>query len=112
MSGPTPPTGAAVVAAPVVLSAVLSSSETALFTLSGEWLAERESSVDPRRLLVTCLVGNNVVDAAIASVVTVVAVKPLPPGVAVTAAPLVASVVLVFGEIVPKSAASATPRRG
>jgi Mg2+/Co2+ transporter CorB len=100
----------------VTLSAFFSSSETAIFTLSDQWLAEQSSSgdrrldtlrelrSDPHRLLVTILVGNNVVNVAIASITTVLLIDHLPAGSAVSVATVVASfVVLIFGEIVPKS---------
>jgi len=99
----------------VVLSAFFSSSETAIFTLSPEWLADqdeattqlatlRELRSDPHRLLVTILVGNNVVNVAIASITTVILIEYLPTGSAVTLATVLASfLVLIFGEIVPKS---------
>ncbi|MDS0476288.1 DUF21 domain-containing protein [Natrinema sp. 1APR25-10V2] len=97
-------------------SAFFSSAETAIFTLPMEWIDERAATDDPRastlkalrddphRLLVTVLVGNNVVNVALSSIVTLVFVTYLPAGVAVTAATVVVSVVvLIFGEIVPKS---------
>ncbi|WP_254762511.1 DUF21 domain-containing protein [Natrinema marinum] len=97
-------------------SAFFSSAETAIFTLPIEWVDERAATDDPNastlkalrddphRLLVTVLVGNNVVNVALSSIVTLVFVTYLPAGVAVTAATVVVSVVvLIFGEIVPKS---------
>ena len=100
----------------VGLSAFFSSSETAIFTLPKVDLdAEATSSdrrratladlrSDPHRLLVTILVGNNVVNMAIASITTVLVTQYLSTGVAVSVATVLASsVVLVFGEIVPKS---------
>jgi len=108
--------GVVVIIVLVILSAFFSSSETAVFTLPEQWLAEQESSSDrrlvilrdlrsdPHRLLVTILVGNNVVNVAIASITTVLLVERLPTGSAVTLATVLTSfVVLVFGEIVPKS---------
>lgn len=108
--------GVAVVVCLVALSAFFSSSETAIFTLSDEWVAEQGPAEDrrlsvlrdlrsnPHRLLVTILLGNNVVNVAIASITTVLLIEYLPAGSAVTVATVVASfVVLVFGEIVPKS---------
>ncbi|MGZ0746211.1 MULTISPECIES: CNNM domain-containing protein [unclassified Haloparvum] len=108
--------GSAAIAGLVALSAFFSSSETAIFTLSDEWITEQESlgdariavlqelRSDPHRLLVTILVGNNVVNMAIASLTTVIVIKFLPAGGAVTVATVLASfIVLVFGEIVPKS---------
>ncbi|UPV98891.1 DUF21 domain-containing protein [Halorussus gelatinilyticus] len=100
----------------LALSAFFSSSETAIFSLSVEWMAERAAAgdrraallsalrEDPHRLLVTLLVGNNLVNVALSSVVTVVLVGALPAGLAVTAATVVVtSLVLIFGEIIPKS---------
>lgn len=98
------------------LSAFFSSSEIAIFSLAPDWIDDRvatgderaavlrELRSDPHRLLVTDLVGNNAVNVAISSIVTVVLVTYLPKGLAVTAATVVVSVaILVFGEIVPKS---------
>lgn len=100
----------------VALSAFFSSSETAIFTLPEEDPAIEDASSDrrhatladlrhdPHRLLVTILVGNNVVNMAIASITTVLVTQYLSTGVAVSVATVLASfVVLVFGEIVPKS---------
>ena len=107
--------GVAAIGVLVTLSAFFSSSETAIFTLSEDWLAEQDEATpgvavlrhlraDPHRLLVTILVGNNVVNVAIASITTVLLIEYLPTGSAVTLATLFASaLVLVFGEIVPKS---------
>ncbi|UVE50107.1 DUF21 domain-containing protein [Haloferax larsenii] len=101
----------------LLCSAFFSSSETAIFSLPREWIRQQaeatgdsrattlaELSDDPHRLLVTLLVGNNVVNIAISSIVTVLVVSYLPPGPAVVATTLITSfVILVFGEIVPKS---------
>lgn len=107
--------GVATVLGLVTLSAFFSSSETAIFTLPETWLAEQDAATpgvatlqelreDPHRLLVTILVGNNVVNVAIASITTVLLLEFLPTGGAVTLATLLAScLVLIFGEIVPKS---------
>lgn len=96
-------------------SAFFSSSETAIFSLSESWDAvpgdsdSRERALtalrnDPHRLLVTLLVGNNVVNVAISSIITVLVARTLEPGPAVVAATVVTStLVLVFGEIVPKA---------
>ncbi|WP_439027122.1 CNNM domain-containing protein [Haloarchaeobius sp. DT45] len=117
-------TSAAVVVALLACSAFFSSSETAIFSLSledietdaeaGDQRAARleELRDDPHRLLVTLLVGNNIVNMAISSVITVVLVETVSAGAAVTVATLVASsVVLVFGEIVPKSYGLGNARR-
>ena len=107
--------GVAATALLLCCSAFFSSSETAIFTVPDDWVAANaaESSEartladlreDPHRLLVTLLVGNNVVNVAISSIVTVLVVQNLPPGPAVVATTVITSVlVLVFGEIVPKS---------
>jgi len=59
---------------------------------------------DPHRLLVTLLVGNNLVNVAISSIVTLLVARYLEPGPSVAVATLLAAtLVLVFGEIVPKS---------
>ncbi|WP_121821265.1 CNNM domain-containing protein [Halostella salina] len=100
----------------LALSAFFSSSETAIFSLPPEWV-ERESASDdqrahvlrelyddPHRLLVTLLVGNNIVNVAISSIVTVLIANYLPPGQAIVATTVVTStLVLIFGEIVPKA---------
>jgi len=114
-------TGLAVTAVLLVCSAFFSSSETAIFSLSSETVAAttgggsrdlKELFADPHRLLVTLLVGNNVVNIAISSVLTVVVVSYLPTGIAVVATTLLTStVVLVFGEIVPKSYGLANAQR-
>lgn len=100
----------------LALSAFFSSSESAIFSLSEEWVrtaasdGRRETRTlqqlrsDPHRLLVTILVGNNLVNIALTSIVTLVVAGVAPPGVAVVLATLVVGVlILVFGEIVPKS---------
>lgn len=97
------------------LSAFFSSSEIAVFSLSPDWVGEQDTGdsraaalkdlyEDPHRLLVTLLVGNNVVNIAISSVVTALVTSFLSPGPAVVVATLSTSfVVLIFGEIVPKA---------
>jgi Mg2+/Co2+ transporter CorB len=111
------PLGPSVVAIVLLLccSAFFSSSETALFSLSREWLAERAGSdkraaavedvlADPHRLLVTLLVGNNVVNITLSSLLTALLVDRLEPGIAVVATTVIAStVILIAGEILPKS---------
>lgn len=100
----------------LAFSAFFSSTEIAIFTVSTEWIdrqagtSDRRASVlqelreDPHRLLVTVLVGNNLVNVAISSIVTAILVTHVSAGIAVTAATLIVGfVVLVFGEIVPKS---------
>ena len=98
------------------LSAFFSSSESAIFSLPDEWIETaasdgspesrtlQELRGNPHRLLVTILVGNNIVNIAITSIVTLLVARFVPAGVAVVLATLGVSVlILVFGEIVPKS---------
>jgi len=100
----------------LAVSAFFSSSEIAIFSLPADWAAERAASGDsraqvlaeltddPHRLLVTLLVGNNVVNIAISSITTVVVASYLQPGLAVLVTTVLTSLlILVFGEIVPKA---------
>lgn len=100
----------------LLCSAFFSSSETAIFSLPHEWIEQQATSNDrrahvlqelrhdPHRLLVTLLVGNNIVNVAISSIVTVLVAGYLPSGPAVVVTTAVTSVLLlIFGEIVPKS---------
>jgi CBS domain containing-hemolysin-like protein len=103
------------VAVLLVVSAFFSATEIAMFSLTPTQLdrlaAEDERGLglqalreDAHRLLVTILVGNNVVNIAMSSILTVVLVAYLPPELAVVGTTLVAtSLVLVCGEILPKS---------
>lgn len=98
------------------LSAFFSSSETAVFSLSRDWIEQQATTTDrrahvlkelhddPHRLLVTLLVGNNIVNIAISSIMTVLVASYLSPGPAVITTTVVTSfLILIFGEIVPKS---------
>ena len=114
MAVPLVPTLVAIVAL-LGCSAFFSSSETALFSLSREWVTDAaetdgraaalaEVLEDPHRLLVTLLVGNNVVNITLSSLLTALLVDRLDPGLAVLATTVVAStVILIAGEILPKS---------
>jgi CBS domain containing-hemolysin-like protein len=105
----------AAVAVLLVISAFFSSTEIALFSLADDRIAaladedprgpELQSlRADPHRLLVTILVGNNVVNIAVSSILTVLLVAYLPPELAVVGTTLAATaLVLVCGEILPKS---------
>ncbi|MDR5656081.1 hemolysin family protein [Halodesulfurarchaeum sp. HSR-GB] len=100
----------------VALSAFFSSSEIAMFSLARhriEALYEEgvpnaatvmELKEDPHRLLVTILVGNNLVNIAMSSIATALFGVFLTQGQAVFAATFgVTALVLLFGEIAPKS---------
>ena len=108
--------GVVAVSVLLVASAFFSASEIAIFSLERHRLGSLLERADPRadslarlredphRLLVTILVGNNVVNVAIASVTTLVLAELLGPGVGLVAATLgTSALVLVFGEISPKS---------
>jgi CBS domain containing-hemolysin-like protein len=67
---------------------------------------------DPGRLLSTLLIGNNIVNIATSSLATLVFISLLGPAYGVPAAMGVVTVlVLIFGEIVPKTWASQAPER-
>jgi CBS domain containing-hemolysin-like protein len=108
--------GAGLVAALLCLSAFFSASEIALFSLPDHRVAAVAERSDPsatalvalleepHRLLVTVLVGNNVVNVAMTSVATVLLSLTLGAGVGVTVATVgMSALVLVVGEITPKS---------
>jgi len=102
----------------LVLSGVFSGSETALTSLS---LARAEAlnkqgrtgagalyalKLDPSRMLITILIGNNVVNIAASALATVVAVRwfgDYGPSIAVG---VLTILILTFGEITPKSLAT------
>ena len=100
----------------LAVSAFFSSSEIAVFSLQKEWITQEAATGDrraqvledlygnPHRLLVTVLVGNNIVNIAISSIITVLVASYLSPGPAVVATTVVTSfLILIFGEIVPKA---------
>lgn len=100
----------------LALSAFFSSSESSIFSLTDEWIQTateanttesrtlQQLRADPHRLLVTLLVGNNLVNIAITSIVTLLVARFVPPGFAVVIATLSVSIlILIFGEIIPKS---------
>ena len=102
----------------LVLSGLFSGAETALVSLS---MARAEALVgegrngsvalyqlkkDPSRMLTTILIGNNLVNIAASALATVIATREFGsagPGIAVG---LLTLVILVFGEITPKSLAT------
>ncbi len=102
----------------LVLSAFFSASEVAFISLSD---AKVESMVkkkfhrakkikklksNPRRLLVTILIGNNIVNIAAASLATVVTSTFFDSGAIGIATGVMTLLVLIFGEIIPKSYAT------
>ena len=108
--------GGAAIVLLLSMSAFFSSSETAIFSLQREWVeqeaatGDRQARVlkelhdDPHRLLVTLLVGNNIVNIAISSITTVLVATYLSAGPAVVVTTMLTSfLILIFGEIVPKA---------
>lgn len=102
----------------LVLSAVFSGSETALVALSisrAEGLLKEGRrgaralctlKRDPTRMLITILIGNNLVNIAASAMATVFATRwfgSFGPGIAVG---ILTIVILIFGEITPKSLAT------
>ena len=100
----------------IALSGFFASSEIAIFSLGDHRisaLAEEgvtgaatlaEMKENPRRLLVTILVGNNIANIAMSSIATTLLGMYLAPGQAVLVATFgITSLVLVFGESAPKS---------
>ena len=100
----------------IALSAFFSSSEIAMFSLARhrvEALVEdgvpdaavvQELKSDPHRLLITILVGNNIVNIAMSSIATGLFAIYLSRGQAVLAATFgITTLVLLFGESAPKS---------
>jgi CBS domain containing-hemolysin-like protein len=100
----------------IALSAFFSSSEIAMFSLARhrvESLVEegvpgaavvQELKSDPHRLLITILVGNNIVNIAMSSIATGLFAIYMSQGQAVLAATFgITTLVLLFGESAPKS---------
>ncbi|HHX05674.1 MAG TPA: DUF21 domain-containing protein, partial [Pseudomonas sp.] len=105
----------------IICSAFFSSSETSLLSLnryrlrhlgreghSGAQRAQRLLST-PDRLLGTILVGNNVVNILAASIATVVAVELWGDAGVVIATTALTIIILIFGEITPKTLAALRP---
>jgi len=108
--------GVATIVFLIILSAFFSSSEIAMFSLPAhrtEALVEdgvpgaqtlKQLKADPHRLLVTILVGNNLVNIAMSSIATGLLGFYLSRGQAVLAATFgITAIVLLFGESAPKS---------
>ena len=108
--------GAVVIVALIGLSAFFSSSEIAMFSLAkhrvdsmvengipGAETVNRLKS-NPHRLLITILVGNNIVNIAMSSIATAIVGIYFDPGTAVLVSTFgITTLVLLFGESAPKS---------
>ncbi len=102
----------------LILSGFFSSSETALFSISrvkARHLAKSQRATDklihkmkedPHRLLTTILIGNNLVNIASASYATALAIIVFPNRAVGIATIIMTILILIFGEIVPKSVAT------
>jgi CBS domain containing-hemolysin-like protein len=100
------------------LSGFFSSSETALFSISkskAKHIAKKEGrsyqlimkmKEDPHRLLTTILIGNNVVNLGAAALATSVTIKIFPNYAVGIATGVMTFLILVFGEVLPKSIAT------
>ncbi|MFC6940040.1 hemolysin family protein [Salinirubellus sp. GCM10025818] len=105
--------GVLLLVALTAVSAFFSSTEISIFSLENHRVetmegrgieALRRLRDDPHRLLVTILVGNNFVNAAIAAVTTALLTRSLSAtDAALVSTFVVGTVVLIFGEILPKS---------
>lgn len=102
----------------LVLSGFFSSAETALFSISktkARHLAKKKGKTyklikkmkdDPHRLLTTILIGNNIVNVAAAAMATAVAMTIFPNYAVGIATGIMTFLILVFGEVLPKSIAT------
>ncbi len=100
------------------LSAFFSSAETALFSISrtrARHIAKepgranhliRKLKEDPHKLLSTILIGNNVVNVAASAIATTLALKTFPSYALGLATGVMTFLILVFGEVFPKSVAT------
>jgi CBS domain containing-hemolysin-like protein len=126
LTGTTVALGVGAIAVLLLLSAFFSGSEIAVFSLERHRLSALLETAngdprarvlqrlreDPHRLLVTILVGNNLVNIAMASIASVLLAAALSPEVAIVATTFgVSALVLVFGEITPKSYGVANAER-
>ncbi len=102
----------------LALSAFFSSAETALFSISrtrARHLAKSGNKAhllilklkeDPHRLLTTILIGNNVVNIGASAMATALAIKVFPNYAIGLATGVMTLLILVFGEVFPKSMAT------
>ena len=102
----------------LLLSGFFSSAETALFSISkakAVHLAKQKGAThklikkmkdDPHRLLSTILIGNNIVNVGAAALATAITIKLIPGYAVGIATGIMTILILIFGEIFPKSIAT------
>ncbi len=102
----------------VILSGFFSSAETSLFSISktkaihlakngtGTYRLIRRMKSDPHTLLTTILIGNNLVNVAAAALATSIAMESFPNFAISIATGGMTFLILVFGEVFPKSIAT------
>ncbi len=102
----------------LLLSGFFSSAETALFSISKAkaiHLAKEKGKVnalikrmkdDPHRLLSTILIGNNIVNVGASAMATAMAISLLSSNAVGIATGIMTFLILIFGEIFPKSIAN------
>lgn len=102
----------------IVLSGFFSGAEVALVSVSSlkvkRFLEEKRKGaralnrlkMSPKRMIITILIGNNIVNIAAASMATVLATETFGSGGLGVATGIMTLVVLIFGEITPKTFAS------
>ena len=99
----------------IILSAFFSGVETAFISLSTvklrKMISRKEKNAElvarlksnPQRILITVLIGNNLVNIAAASIATIIAVDIFESNVIGITTGLMTLIILIFGEITPKS---------
>ena len=104
----------------IFLSGFFSSAETALFSISkarARHLAKargrtnkliKKMKEDPHTLLSTILIGNNLVNVGAAAMATALAIDIFPNNAIGIATGVMTFLILIFGEIFPKSIANLT----
>ncbi len=99
----------------IIISAFFSGTETAFFSLSDiklkKMISHKEKNakliaklkLNPQRLLLTILIGNNLVNIAAASLATIIAANFFKSNVVAITTGIMTLVILIFAEITPKS---------
>ena len=102
----------------LMLSGFFSSAETALFSISrakARHIAKEKGLTnsliekmkgDPHRLLSTILIGNNLVNVGAAALATSITIDLVASNAVGIATGLMTALILIFGEIIPKSVAT------